>query len=512
MSSSDSDDRSKKNKQDISRRGMIKMAAAGAAVGLSSSFPMELAHFRIGAQETASRTTAARAKNVVVIGAGIGGLCCAFELMDRGHDVTVLEASGRAGGHVKTIRDPLPDGLYADVGAEHFTKPGYDQFWKYVERFHLPALAYPRRQNMLRRIDGKWYAEDQLQDRTVLSAFGFNPREIDFIAQNGWTELPLLYLGPYLDAFSDEYQPFAAGLDQLDEISAGELFAKDGASDAAMRFNGVRRGDGSPAARNGEVSALFRVWQQAIVKRRGLPVFKREVFRLKGGNQLLTDAFAANLGERLRFGCPVTAINQGSNDVSVQFKEFGVEKQLNAEYVVCCIPLAILKKIPVTPAWPESKQFVLDNVLFGSQSRVLLQSRTPFWKGDLPSINLETGDGAMYLVYETADEVPGDRSLLMGSGRADVTSDEAMAAFQNFYPGKSHTLEQAYVHNWSKDPWAFGCERYPFALGSLKKFWPHITEPVGRIHFAGSFADNLPWGMDAATRSANRVAETIHQL
>ena len=73
----------------------------------------------------------------------------------------------------------------------------------------------------------------------------------------------------------------------------------------------------------------------------------------------------------------------------------------------------------------------------------------------------------------------------MGSGRADVTSAEALTAFKNFYPGKSHTLEQAYVHNWSKDPWAFGCERYPFAIGSLKKFWPHIVQPVGRIHFAG---------------------------
>src|SRR3954471_22296301 len=88
------------------------------------------------------------AKRVMVAGGGIGGLCCAYELMERGHDVTLLEASGRPGGHVKTIHDPLPDGLYADVGAEHFTKPGYDQYWKYVKKFQLPFLAYPRRLDM----------------------------------------------------------------------------------------------------------------------------------------------------------------------------------------------------------------------------------------------------------------------------------------------------------------------------------------------------------------------------
>ena len=143
---------------------------------------------------------------------------------------------------------------------------------------------------------------------------------------------------------------------------------------------------------------------------------------------------------------------------------------------------------------------------------MVLQSRTKFWKGDVPSINLETADPAMYLVYQTADEVPGSRGVLMGSGRSDVTSEEALAAFRRFYPGKKQDVERAIVHNWAKDPWAFGCERMPFPLGQLKKFWPQIMEPVGRVHFAGSFADNLPWGMDAATRSANRVAAAIDAL
>jgi monoamine oxidase len=143
---------------------------------------------------------------------------------------------------------------------------------------------------------------------------------------------------------------------------------------------------------------------------------------------------------------------------------------------------------------------------------VLLQSRTPFWKGDpnVRSINLETGESAMYLCYETAEEVPTQRRILMGSGQAETTPEQSLAAFAKVYPGKQHTIEQCYVHNWSKDPWAFACERHAFPLGKLKDFWPHIKEPVGRIHFAGCHADNLPWGMDAATRSANRVAEAIH--
>ena len=37
----------------------------------------------------------------------------------------------------------------------------------------------------------------------------------------------------------------------------------------------------------------------------------------------------------------------------------------------------------------------------------------------------------------------------------------------------------------------------------------HLMKPEGRIHFAGAYADNLNWGTEAATRSANRVANEI---
>src|SRR5262245_47088447 len=133
----------------------------------------------------------------------------------------------------------------------------------------------------------------------------------------------------------------------------------------------------------------------------------------------MTDTFAAKLGERVRLGCPITEIQRGETSVTVHFREFGEPAKLEAEYLVCSIPLAILKTISVTPAWPDAKEFMLRHVAFGSQARVVLQSRTRFWKGDVPSINLETADPAMYLVYQTAEEVPGSRGVLMGSGRAD---------------------------------------------------------------------------------------------
>jgi len=457
--------------------------------------------------------TPIKRKHVIVAGGGIGGLCCAYELMGRGHDVTVLEASRRTGGHVKTIRDPLPDGLYADVGAEHFTKPGYEEYWRYVRNFDLPYLPWKRRQDMYRKIEGQWYTEQQLADPAVVAGFGFNQREIDYIVAHGWPDLSTLYFAPYLEKFTDQFQPFGVGLDHLDEVLLGDLLAQDGASPAALRFIGGRRGTPDKPATSSDVSALFRLWQAAVMKLRGIPTFNRNTFHLQGGNQLLPDTFAAKLGDRVRKNCPVTAIEHTDSGVKVRFTENGgAAQQLAADYLVVCLSPLLLTGIEVTPAWPEEKAYAISHVQIGMQSRVLLQAKTRFWKGDVPSINLETGDGRMSLVYETADDVPGEKCVLMGSGQPVETPEDALAAFRKFYPGKApDTIEQCIVHQWWKEePTCFGCERLAFPFGQLRKFWPHLATPVGRIYFAGSAYDCMPHGQDAATRTANRVAEAIH--
>ena len=56
---------------------------------------------------------------IIVIGAGIAGLASAFRLQNLGHDVTVLEASERAGGRAKMLGRPDTED-YADTGTQYF--------------------------------------------------------------------------------------------------------------------------------------------------------------------------------------------------------------------------------------------------------------------------------------------------------------------------------------------------------------------------------------------------------
>jgi monoamine oxidase len=437
-------------------------------------------------------------KKIIVAGAGIGGLSCAWELVRRGHDVTVVEASARTGGHVFTFRDGLDDGLYADAGAEQFTQPGYEQYWAYVREFNLAHVYYPRREHILRWIGGQMRTPEMLTDPKVLGTLGLNPREITFLAEHPFPELAALYFAPYVDSFKDEYRPFDAGLNDLDRISTTELFRRDGASAGALRFIG------------GSGSALESVWHAAILKRRGVPLFPPKVYRLIGGNQTLTDTFTQKLGSRIRLRSPVTGIEHGASGVSVSVREDGRITRLDADYLVCAMSARMLRLLPVTPAWPAAKTYAVEHVPYYHDTRVIFQTRTKFWERDGVSPNMEFGDTPLYHVWSASQDVSTTRGLLVGTASGAGTADRALATYRKYYPGRSEDIEKAHVVVWAVDPWASACERTSYPVGELAKFWPVLIEPHGRIHFVGAYADNLNWGMEAATRSANRVAEAIH--
>lgn len=81
---------------------------------------------------------------IVIIGSGIAGLTCAH-LLDPHHDVTVLEASDRVGGHTNTVDvvvdgpEGSPESVAVDTGFIVFNERNYPNFIKLLDRLGVSS-------------------------------------------------------------------------------------------------------------------------------------------------------------------------------------------------------------------------------------------------------------------------------------------------------------------------------------------------------------------------------------
>src|SRR5436190_1995451 len=56
--------------------------------------------------------------SVLIAGAGLAGLAAAHDLVERGAQVTVVDARSRVGGRVWTVRDGFAEGQHAEAGGD----------------------------------------------------------------------------------------------------------------------------------------------------------------------------------------------------------------------------------------------------------------------------------------------------------------------------------------------------------------------------------------------------------
>ena len=455
---------------------------------------------------------ATKPKKVIVIGAGLAGLGAAYELVQLGHDVTVLEARTRPGGRVHTLRSPFSDGLYAEAGAISYSESSRHVV-RYVKAFGLSGSQAGPRGTPVYHLRGRrlslkpgnkpdWPYELSREEegRTIVQLirkYFADAEKIGDVGDPAWRP----------GAFKD-----------WDQVTLAQWLKGRGASGAGIDLlgSGVWWGHGWS-----EVSALHR-----LVSDVGLFLMSEKVYAIDGGTDMLAQAFARALRERIWYGAPVTRIEQTADGVRVACGQRGTEHTLSGDRVICAVPVPTMQKIRFAPDLAPARRQILDRLEYSPVTRVYLQSRRRFWADrgeaggastDLPidlvaehpfARSAEAGAAGPRAVLEC--HMKGSHALAAGELDEDARLGLALREMEKVHPGFRDHFEGGASHVWHNDPWSGGAYAW-WKPGQMTAWVPELARAEARIHFAGEHTSWLSRTMEGALESGNRAAREVHE-
>lgn len=437
---------------------------------------------------TASVASARSPKTILIAGAGLAGLSAAHELVQSGHQVTVIDARDRPGGRVLTLRDSFADGQYAEAGAETFGET-HNFVQHYVQALNLetiPAWSYGKLTSLVLRNGQRSRPTSELSRRYIEPAV----KEIGDPLASGW--------------------PSAEVLRKFDRVSMAEMLHNRGASAGEIALLQVIYSDSWD---NGTApdSALCLLRDEAIAR-------KGASFRIRGGNDQLPKALAQSLGARVHYRTTLERIHQNKKHVIVTVNTSGRRGQISADYLICAIPFTVLRSIEVSPPFSEGKQRAIRELTYNSVTRVYAQSPTRSWIAEGLSGYAAT-DLPIGTVWDCTEGQPGARGILecYTSGErarrlASVSEPQRVRTvvenLEKVFPGVDH--ERTVSVAWDADPLAKGAFAW-FKRDQMATLLPHIARPEGRVFFAGEHTS--PWfgWMQGALESGNRAAREANE-
>ncbi|CAO3303623.1 MULTISPECIES: FAD-dependent oxidoreductase [unclassified Pseudomonas] len=425
----------------------------------------------------------------IVVGGGLAGLTAAYELQNKGWQVTLLEAKAGMGGRSGLATSEWIGNAKA--------QPVLNQ---YLDRFKLETLSAPefvRTPGYL--IDGEYFSASDLATKQPATAEALKRYEktLDDLARS----------------IDDPLNPQATStLFALDQINVSTWLDKLQLPATARQLinQQIRTRYDEPS----RLSLLYFAQQNRVY--RGVSDRDLRAARLPGGSPVLAQAFVKQL-KTIKTNSPVTAIVQDKDGVTVKVGSVGYK----ADYLVMAVPLRALAKIQMTPGLDSQHLAALKGTNYGWRDQIMLKFKKPVWESRARmSGEIYSNAGLGMLWVEPALKgganvvinLSGDNARLLQAFGEKQMVDQVLIRLHAFYPQARGAFTGYEVKRYSADAGTGGAY-LAYGPGQISKYWRLWERPVQRMTFAGEHTDALyPGTLEGALRSGQRAASQAQDL
>lgn len=446
-------------------------------------------------------TISTNQKTVTVIGAGLAGLAAAYDLHRAGWEVIVLEARGRVGGRVYSVRS-FSNGLVAEAGGE------------FIEDSHARMLALAKQFNLKLGSVGSWQGQEG--DWGSFDGKAGLMSDVNLWGMNLWSEIDKIWravaeLGKFVP---DPSQPQTAReAERLDRESAADWLTALDVHPLAKNYfiQHIRAEYTTEPERYSLLDLARNAAMYYSTLERGMN------WRVIGGNDLIPRALANSLPD-VRLNAVVRSINIMADGVITSYKTGNSYRTISSAFAVLAVPLTTARLIKFDPPLPPAHRQMVAEVSYGAVTKVLIEYRKRFWTDHGWNGRFAT-DAPIVYTWHATSHTEGEHGILTaytGGGpgeRLAILSDEerirvAVAEVEKVFPGSSEWIEHAATVAWPNEPYTRG-SYMALAPGQVTAYWHTLFEPAGRLFFAGEHATAIQGFMEGAVESGQRAAATI---
>ena len=431
----------------------------------------------------------AKDKTAIVIGGGLSGLTAAYELQNKGWQVTLLEAKSSLGG-----RSGMATSEW--IGNDK-VQPVLN---KYVSTFKLsttPAPEFVRTPGYL--IDGEYFSAADLATKQPATAEALKrfDKTVDDLARS----------------IDDPQNPAANNtLHALDQMNVSSWLDKQNLPATARQLinQQIRTRYDEPS----RLSLLYFAQQSRVY--RGVSDRDLRASRLVGGSPVLAQALVKQL-KTIKTNSRVSSIIQDKDGVTVKVDNVSYQ----ADYVVLAVPLRALNKIQMTPALDAQHLAAIKGTNYGWRDQIMLKFKTPVWESKARmsgEIYSNTGLGMLWVEpalkggANVVINLSGDNARVMQAFGDKQMVDQVLIRLHAFYPQARGSFTGYEIRRYSTDP-SMGGAYLAFGPGQISKFWRLWERPIQRVAFAGEHTDTLyPGTLEGALRTGQRAASQVEDL